>query len=183
MLVGYARVSSRGQSLAVQKDRLAMCDELYEETASATRYDRPQLQACLNYVRRDDILIVTRLDRLARSTIHLCQIGQVLEKKQVQLRVLDQNIDTSDATGRLIFHLLGAIAQFETELRAERQLEGILKAKEMGVHFGRRKRLTPVQVATLQRQRAAGVRLKDLMAEYGLTKTSIYRYLGDRTVD
>lgn len=86
MLVGYARVSSRGQSLDVQKDRLAMCDEIYEETASATRYDRPQLQACLNYVRKDDILIVTRPDRLARSTIHLCQIAQVLDQKKGQLR-------------------------------------------------------------------------------------------------
>ena len=86
-------------------------------------------------------------------------------------------IDTSDATGRLLFHMLGAIAQFETELRAERQREGIQKAQERGVHFGRQKKLLSGQIRELHRQRAQGSRIKTLMEDYGLSKVSVYRYL------
>lgn len=93
------------------------------------------------------------------------------------MHVLDQHIDTSDATGRLLFHMLGAIAQFETELRAERQREGIQKAQERGIHFGRRKKLTPTQIHELQHRRAQGVQIKTLMHDYGLSKVSVYRYL------
>ena len=126
--VGYARVSSVGQSLDVQLDKLKFCDKIFEEKQSGSSNNRPRLKDCLEYVREGDTLIITRLDRLARSTLHLCQIASELEKKGVNLRVLDQSIDTSDATGRLLFNMLGAIAQFETEIRAERQMDGIKKA-------------------------------------------------------
>ena len=175
--VGYARVSSVGQSLDVQREKLQHCDKLFQETHSGTAGTRPQLHACLDYVREEDTLVVTRLDRLARSTFHLCQIAETLARKQVHLHVLDQHIDTSDATGRLLFHMLGAIAQFETELRAERQMDGINKAKARGVHFGRTKTLTPHQSATLRARRAQGVRIKTLMQDYHLSKASVYRYL------
>ena len=128
-LVGYARVSSVVQSLEVQLDKLKHCDKIYQEKKSGTSSQRSQLKACLDYVREGDTLVITRLDRLARSTLHLCQIAVGLERKQVNLQVLDQNIDTSDATGRLLFNMLGAIGQFETEIRAERQMDGIQKAK------------------------------------------------------
>ena len=117
------------------------------------------------------------LDRLARSTWHLCQIAEVLARKRVHLHVLDQSINTSDATGRLLFHMLGAIAQFETELRAERQREGIQKAQERGVHFGRQKKLTPAQIRALRCQRSQGVLIKTLMHDYDLSKVTAYRYL------
>src|SRR5215211_5455571 len=120
-LIGYARVSSVGQSLDVQLDKLQHCNKIYQETISGAAGKRPRLLACLEYVREGDTLVVTRLDRLARSTLHLCQIAAELDRKQVHLQVLDQQIDTGDATGRLLFHMLGAIAQFVTELRAERQ--------------------------------------------------------------
>ena len=111
---------------------LQHCDKLFQETHSGAAGPRPQLRACLDYVREGDTLVVTRLDRLARSTLHWCQIAETLAQKQVHLQVLDQHIDTSNATGRLLFHMLGAIAQFETELRAERQMDGITKAKARG---------------------------------------------------
>jgi DNA invertase Pin-like site-specific DNA recombinase len=111
-LVGYARVSSVGQTLAVQLDKLQQCDKVFQEKVSDINAKRPQLQACLEYVRQGDTLMVTKLDRLARSTLHLCQIAAELERKQVALQVLDQNIDTNSATGRLLFNMLGAIAQF-----------------------------------------------------------------------
>lgn len=175
--IGYARVSSVGQNLEVQLAKLAHCDKIFQEKASATSSQQPRLKACLEYVREDDILMVSRLDRLARSTFHLCQIAAELEYKHVNLLVVDQNIDTSDATGRLLFHMLGAIAQFETEIRAERQMEGILKAKQREVKFGRQKTLSPTQITELQQRRQQGVQIKTLMADYRLSKSSVYRYL------
>jgi len=175
--IGYARVSSVGQNLEVQLSKLAHCDKIFQEKASATSSQQPRLKACLEYVREGDTLMVSRLDRLARSTLHLCQIAAELERKRVHLLVVDQNIDTSDATGRLLFHMLGAIAQFETEIRAERQMEGILKARQRGVKFGRHKTLTPQEIAELQRRRQQGVLVKTLMADYDLSKSSVYRYL------
>ena len=177
--VGYARVSSVGQRLDVQLDKLKDCDPLFQEKKSGTADQRPRLKACLEYVRQGDVLVVTRLDRLARSTLHLCQIATQLEQKQVHLQVLDQSIDTSDATGRLLFNMLGAIAQFETELRAERQMDGIHKAKRRGVQFGPKKKLVPRQVEELRHRRAEGVLVKTLMNDYNLSKASIYRYLGE----
>jgi DNA invertase Pin-like site-specific DNA recombinase len=176
-LVGYARVSSVGQTLDIQQDKLAHCDKIFQEKLSGVNNKRPQLQACLEYVRQGDTLVVTKLDRLARSTLHLCQIVAELERKNVHLQVLDQNIDTSSATGRLLFNMLGAIAQFETEIRAERQREGIQKAKQRGVKFGKQKALTSQQVSELQDRRRQGVLIRTLMEDYGISKTSVYRYL------
>jgi DNA invertase Pin-like site-specific DNA recombinase len=178
-LVGYARVSSVGQSLDVQLDKLQHCDKIFQETISGSAGQRPRLEACLEYVREGDTLVVTRLDRLARSTLHLCQIAAELARKQVHLQVLDQHLDTGDATGRLLFHMLGAIAQFETELRAERQMDGIRKARERGVRFGRKKSLNADQIVELRQRRQQGAIIKTLMKDYSLSKASVYRYLND----
>lgn len=182
-LVGYARVSSVGQSLEVQLDKLKHCDKIYEEKATGTSDKRPKLKACLEYVREGDTLVVSRLDRLARSTRHLCEIAEELERKRVNLQVLDQNINTNDATGRLVFNMLGAIAQFETELRAERQKDGIHKAKQRGVKFGKGKKLTSEQITELRLRRKQGTLIKDLMQDYRLSKSSVYRYLGEMFPD
>lgn len=176
--VGYARVSSIGQSLEMQLDKLKSCRKVFQEKKSVAGGKRPQLEACLEYVREDDTLVVTRLDRLARSTLHLCQIADELKRKGVELEVVDQNINTADATGRLLFNMLGAIAQFETEIRAERQMDGIKKAKEKGVRFGAARKLTETQITEMREKRGNGVLIKMLMKEYGLSKASIYRYLG-----
>jgi DNA invertase Pin-like site-specific DNA recombinase len=177
-LVGYTRVSSLGQSLAVQRDKLKHCEKIFQEKKSGASGRRPRLKACLEYVRGGDTLVVTRLDRLARSTLHLCQIADELQRKKVNLQVLNQNINTADATGRLLFNMLGAIAKFETEIRAERQADGIKKAKERGVSFGRKKKLTRKQIDQLRQRREQGELIKTLMKDYGLSKASVYRYLG-----
>ena len=176
-LVGYARVSSVGQSLDVQLDKLQHCDKIYQEKKSGTIQQRSKLDACLEYVREGDTLVVSRLDRLARSTLHLCQIADLLRRKQVALHVLDQNLDTSNATGRLLFNMLGAIAEFETEIRSERQLDGIHKAKELGVRFGRKQLLSASQIVELHLRRAQGTLIKILMKDFSLSKASVYRYL------
>ncbi|NJM99723.1 MAG: recombinase family protein [Phormidesmis sp. RL_2_1] len=176
-VVGYARVSSVGQSLDVQLDKLKDCDKIFKEKRTGTSNKRPRLKACLEYVREGDTLVVTRLDRLARSTLHLCQLAEQLQEKQVNLKVLDQSIDTGDATGRLLFNMLGAIAQFETEIRAERQMDGIKNAKARGVHLGRKKSLTEVECIELRQRRQQGALIKTLMKDYKLSKASVYRYL------
>ncbi len=175
--IGYARVSSVGQSLAVQLDKLSACDKIYQEKKSGATSQRPNLASCLDYVRAGDTLVVTRLDRLARSTLHLCQIAETLHRKGVDLQVLDQQISTTDATGRLLFNMLGAIAQFETEIRAERQRDGIENARARGVPFGRRKALTRSQVATLDAQHRAGTPIRILMRDFRISKATVYRYL------
>jgi DNA invertase Pin-like site-specific DNA recombinase len=181
MRVGYARVSSRGQSLAIQETRLleAGCDpeHLYREKRSGTTTARPELQRLLDYVRQGDVVLVTKLDRLARSTLDLCTIVRQLAQKEVELAVLDQHLDTSTPGGRLTFHLFAAVAQFETEIRAERQAEGIAAAKRRGVRFGHKHHLTPVQVTQLRQARQNGVLIRQLMQRYGLSKASVYRYL------
>jgi len=175
--IGYARVSSTGQTLDVQLDRLKHCEKVFQEKKSGTSSKRPRLAACLEYVREGDVLVVTKLDRLARSTLDLCQIAAELERKQVNLQVLDQRIDTTNATGRLLFNMLGAIAQFETEIRAERQREGIEKAKQKGIQFGPRKKLTDEQITELKKRRKDGELIRVLMKDYRLSKSSVYRYL------
>lgn len=178
-MVGYARVSSTGQSLEVQRAKLSHCDKVFEEKRSGTTANRPELQACLNYLRDGDTLVITKLDRLARSTFHLTQIAENLKEQGIELVVLDQNIDTSTPTGKLLFNMLGAIAEFENEIRKERQLDGIAKAQERGVKFGAKPKLSPSQIVEMRDKRASGVLIKDLMWEYSLSKASVYRLLKD----
>ena len=177
--VGYARVSSVGQSLEVQLAKLNKygCKEIFQEKKSGKTSNRPELKECLKYVRKGDVLVITKLDRLARSTLDLHKIIDGLNKKQVGFKVLDQNIDTTTKEGKLMFSILASIAEFETELRKERQMEGIEKAKSQGVQFGRKAKLTDEQVAEMRQKRADGVLIKDLMAEYDLSKASVYRLL------
>jgi DNA invertase Pin-like site-specific DNA recombinase len=180
-LIGYARVSSVGQSLDVQMDKLRAygCDEIFKEKRSGTTADRPELKQCRKYLRKGDTLVITKLDRLARSTFHLTQIADELSSKNIELVVLDQNIDTSTPTGKLLFNVLASISEFETAIRSERQMEGILKARENGVQFGRRPKITEEQINQMRQQRQDGVLIKELMSEYDLSKASVYRLLKD----
>ena len=180
-IVGYARVSTVGQSLDVQLSKLRAygCDPIFSDKHTGTTADRPSLKECRNYLRKGDSLVITKMDRLARSTFHLTQIAEELKVKGADLVVLDQNIDTSTPTGKLLFNMLASIAEFETEIRRERQLEGIEKAKEKGVQFGRKAKLTDNEVQELRKKRADGVLIKDLMSCYGLSKASVYRLLAE----
>ncbi len=175
--IGYARVSSYGQSLEVQLEKLTHCDKVFQEKQSARTDDREQLQLCLDYVRDGDSLVITKLDRLARSTRDLLNIMQRLEDKKVKLVVLDQQIDTSTATGMLLFTMLGAIATFENDLRKDRQMQGIALAKRKGIKFGRKYSLTDDQVISLREKRSQGIKIADLMAEFKVSKASVYRNL------
>lgn len=180
-LIGYARVSSVGQKLDVQLEKLKAhgCADLdiFREKQSGTSDKREELQSCLRHVRRGDKLVITKLDRLARSTLHLTQIAEQLKNKSVELVVLDQHIDTSTPTGKLLFNMLASIAEFETEIRKERQMEGIAKAQSKGVTFGPKAKLSDDQVLELKSKREQGVLIKDLQEEFGLSKATVYRIL------
>ena len=175
--IGYARVSSYGQSLEVQLERLINCDRVFQEKQSARTDEREQLQLCLDYVRDGDCLVITKLDRLARSTRDLLNIMRRLEDKQVKLVVLDQQIDTSTPTGMLLFTMLGAIATFENDLRKDRQMQGIALAKRKGIKFGRKNSLNEDQIVELRAKRIQGIKILDLMSEYKVSKASVYRVL------
>ena len=180
-LVGYARVSSTGQDLTVQLDKLQAygCRRVFEEKKSGTTANRAELQECLRYLRASDTLVVSKLDRLARSTLHLTQIAHDLEERGINLVVIDQAIDTTTPTGKLLFNMLASIAEFETAIRAERQAEGIAKAQANGVKFGPKPKVTHEQVLEMRQKRTDGVLIRELMAEYGFCRAHIYKLLAE----
>ena len=147
--VGYARVSSTGQDLAVQIEKLeaAGCDKIFREKRSGVDAGRPELKRCLDYLREADTLLVTKMDRLARSTSDLYRIISTLTEKGAAFKVTDDpSIDTTSRTGKLVMGILALIAEFENDIRRERQMDGIKKAKERGVRFGRKLQLVPERV-------------------------------------
>ncbi|MES2255144.1 MAG: recombinase family protein [Pseudomonadota bacterium] len=176
-LVAYARTSSSGQPLDVQLDQLraAGAEELFQEQRSATTTaGRDQLEAALRFVRKGDVFVVTRLDRLARSMSDLRRIVDTLTAKGVGFRVLQQAIDTTTSEGRLLLNLLGAFGEFETEIRKERQLEGIAKAKAEGRYRGRPTSIDPEKVAAL---RAEGLGATEIARRLGIGRASYYRVM------
>jgi DNA invertase Pin-like site-specific DNA recombinase len=180
MNIGYARVSSVGQSLDMQLEKLTAygCEKVFQEKKSgASTRKREAVNDALEFCREGDVLVVTKLDRLARSMFDLQAIVATLERKKVDLVVLDQKIDTTTPTGRLTFHLLGAVAEFERELINERRDEGMQRAKEQGVQFGRRAKLTDVQVQELQEASRAGETRQALMQRFDISKSTYYRLL------
>ena len=178
MKVGYARVSSHGQSLDAQIEKLEAfgCEKIFKEKRSgATRDKRVAVNGALEFCREGDVLVITKLDRLARSMFDLQDIAKTLDRKGVDFIVLDQSIDTTTPAGRLTFHLLGAVAEFERDLIAERRNEGIQKAKEKGVKFGRREKLTAAQVQELRTANGAGETRQALMTRFDISKSTFYR--------
>ncbi len=188
MRIGYGRVSTRDQHPQAQHDALtaAGCEQVFTDTASGKLASRPGLdKALLVACRRGDQLVVTKLDRLGRSLEHLIQLSAELERRGVDLVVLDQGIDTSTALGRMFFQILGAIAEFEHALMSERTRDGLAAARARGRTGGQKPKLGPRQVA-LARQMydetgPDGRRLHtvaQIAAEFGVTRPTIYRHLG-----
>lgn len=182
-LVGYARVSSRGQDLGVQVAALTRAgvaeEHLYQEKVSGTsREGRKALEELLHRgIRRGDTLVVMRLDRLARSLRDLQNIGAVLQDKGVGLRILEQPIDTTTAEGRLFFGMLGAIAEFETELRKARQKEGIAAAKAKGKDSPYKGRPSSIDADKVKALRAEGLTPTAIGQKLGIARSSVYRLL------
>jgi DNA invertase Pin-like site-specific DNA recombinase len=180
--VGYGRTSTLDQQAGMEAQlrdlRAAGCEKIFHEQVSSVA-KRPQLEACLDFVREGDTLVVTKLDRLARSTQHLLQIADRVKLKGAALHVLNLGADTGTATGKLMFTVIGAIATFEREMMLERQREGIAKAKSEGKYKGRKPtaRARAAEIATLK---ADGVRPTDIARQLGIGRASVYRILEGR---
>ena len=179
MDIGYARVSSTGQSLEVQEEQLraAGCDKLFSEKRSGTSLDgRQALEDAIEFAREGDTLLVTRLDRLARSGGDLQNIVNKLNAKGVGFRCLQQGaVDTTTGMGKLVLGILGAVAEFEADIRKERQLEGIAKAKAAGVYKGRK---PSVDVEAVKALKVSGKGPAEIAKELGIGRASVYRALG-----
>ncbi|WP_429030025.1 recombinase family protein [Aeromonas media] len=177
-IIGYARVSTTGQSLEQQLTALAGCEKVFNEKVSGSKTDRPQLQAMLEFVRSGDVLKVTKLDRLARNTRHLLEITDQLHAKGVTLQIQNLGIDTATPTGKLMLTMIGAIATFEREIMLERQAEGIALAKLKGVYRGR-KPIAQDKKMELMRLVENGVSRANAASQLGISASSVYRLLKD----
>jgi DNA invertase Pin-like site-specific DNA recombinase len=175
---GYARVSTLDQDPGIQEQALkaAGCDIVRSEKVSgASRGGREELERLLEFLRTGDTLMVTRIDRLARSVADLQDIVRELKGRGVALKATEQPIDTSTAAGKCFLDMLGVFAEFETNLRRERQMEGIAKAKAAGVYKGRKPSIDREEV---ERLRASGMGASAIAKQLGIGRASVYRVLG-----
>lgn len=179
MKIGYARTSTVKQLAGLEAQhrdlKSSSVEKVFSEQVSSVAH-RDQLEAALDYVREGDVLVVTKLDRLARSVADLVSITKTLEVKKVALSVLELNLNTSTPTGQLMLNLLGSIAQFERELMLTLQLEGIAKAKAAGLYKGR-KPTAMAQSDTIRQMRANGKSVAEIMAACNVSRASIFRVL------
>lgn len=167
-VVGYARVSTAEQSLEMQIEALRKhgCDRILDEKVSAASSKRPKLDAALGMLRPGDTLVVWKMDRLARSLTDLLRRVAYISECGAQFVSLTEKIDTSSASGRLLFHVLGALGEFERDLIRERTMAGMRAAKERGVKFGAEPKLSPKERMAMQRDRRSGMSLRDLASRY-----------------
>ncbi|KFL48597.1 invertase/recombinase like protein [Sphingobium sp. ba1] len=178
MLIGYARVSSTSQSLDIQHEALAAAgaEKVFSEKVSGrSTIDREQLAMATSFARDGDTLIVTRLDRLARSVADLHRIIETLTAKGVGFRCLNQpGVDTDTSTGRLMLAMLAAVANFEADIRHERQMEGVRKAQAAGKYRGRPASIDPTKIKEL---RSTGMGAAAIAKQMGIGRASVYRAL------
>lgn len=178
MKIGYARVSTSGQTLEGQVEQLraAGCHRVIEETASGAKTDRPRLKALIASLKAGDVLVVTRLDRLARSTGDLLNLMKDLSSKGASfLSLADPWADTTTPTGRLILTVLGGLAEFERELIKARTTEGRERAKARGVRLGRKPKLTAHQIEEIRKRKLAGESVRELARSYNVSPNTISR--------
>jgi len=179
-IVGYARTSTTDQTAGLEAQlrdlEAAGCHRIFKEQLSSVDTKRPELGRALDYVREGDMLVVTKLDRLARSMAHLVEITGKLKAKGVELKVLALNLDTSTPTGKLMLNLMGSIAEFERELMLERQREGIAKAKAEGKYKGRAPTARR-KAADVRRLRAEGKTIEAIVKELSVSRSSVFRAL------
>ena len=186
MLLGYARVSTDDQNLDLQRDALeaAGCERMFEDMASGAKADRIGLAALMTVLRAGDTVVIWRLDRLGRSLKNLIELVERLEAAKVGLRSLQENIDTTSSGGRLVFHLFGALAEFERNLVRERTLAGLAAARARGRMGGRPKRLDPAKLAlALRLHHEDKHTIKEICQMLGISKSTLYNYLAKADSD
>lgn len=182
--VGYARTSTTDQKAGLEAQLRDLeghgCTKIFREELSSAAAKRPQLEAALEWVREGDTLVVTKLDRLARSVADLVEIQGDLARKGVGLRIMSMNLDTSTPTGKLMVNLLGSIAEFERELMLERQREGIAKAKAEGKYVGRQPTARR-KAEEVMKMRADGKSANDITKTLGISRASVFRIVAENS--
>lgn len=180
MLVGYARVSTTDQNPGLQIDALLKVGvdrrQIFEDRMSGMRADRPKLNEALAYLTEGDVLVVWRLDRLARSLPHLIEIVAGLDRRSIGFRSLTESIDTTTASGRLTFHIFGALAQFERDIIRERTVAGLEAAAARGRKGGRPRAMGASKIEAARRLLAGGMPIKDVAATLEVGISTLYRY-------
>jgi len=182
MKVGYARVSSTGQNLQSQLEALTAigCTKIFEEKKSGTKVDnRPQLKEALDFVREGDDFYVTRLDRCSRSVKDLHSIVDTLNAKSVAFKATEQDLDTSTSAGRLMIGLLSIVSAFETDLRAERQADGIKSAQARGVKFGSKPIFDSERTIEALAKKDQGMTNQAIADEYGIGRSTLLKYISE----
>jgi DNA invertase Pin-like site-specific DNA recombinase len=180
MNIGYARVSTPEQELQLQEDALiaANCKKIYTDTISGVTTKRPGLDQALSYAREGDTIIVWRLDRLGRSVQHLIQTVKDLEERNIGFRSLQENIDTTTSGGKLVFHIFGALAEFERDLIKERTMAGLKAARARGRHGGRPQLLTEQQIKrALELYKEGNSTISEICKIYKISSKSFYNYV------
>jgi len=183
MLVGYARVSTQDQTLDLQKDALnkAGCDKIFTDMVSGAKSDRPGLQEAIAFLREGDMLAVWKLDRLGRSLKHLIETVTTLHQRKIGFRSLTENIDTTTSAGKLIFHVFGALAEFERDLIRERTLAGLVAARARGRYGGRPRAEAlndPKKIRLAQSlHNDKNNSIADICRILGVSRSTLYRYL------
>ena len=181
-MLGYARTSTLEQeaSFEAQQAELAKagCQKVYREQVSAIAVERPQLEKALGYLREGDALVVTKLDRLARSVEHLLAVVRQIEASKASLRILGLGLDTGTPTGRLMLTMLGAVAEFERDLMLERQRVGIAKAQAEGKYRGR-KPTAKAKAGAVLALKAQGVGPAEIARRVGIGRASVYRIIDE----
>ena len=184
MKIGYARVSTTGQDYETQLAKLKNegCEKIFHEKQSGkSAADRAQLQAALEFAREGDVFVITKLDRLARSMNDLTSITSQLQKKGVGFVVTDQQIDTTTPTGKLLFNILGSLAEFERDLINARCDEGRKAAKLKGVQFGRKPKMTDEQIDAIKADVQAGaLSMQQIANKFQISRNSVYRLAGSK---
>ncbi len=184
MLIGYARVSTDDQNLDLQRDALeqAGCEKIYTDQQSGASTERLGLAGVLETARRGDTLVIWRLDRLGRSLKHLIHLVETLDQRGIGLRSLQENIDTTTSGGRLVFHLFGALAEFERHVIRERTQAGLARVR--GRQGGRPKRLSPHQrelLLRLHQERQHSI--AEICQILGISKSTLYNYLAEPGIE
>jgi DNA invertase Pin-like site-specific DNA recombinase len=180
MNIGYARVSTLDQNLDLQNDALkaAGCENIYTDKMSGTKKNRPGLEEILGFIRKGDTLVVWRLDRLGRSLKHLIHVLNQLDERGVYFKSIQESLDTSTPGGKLIFHVFGALAEFERDIIRERTLAGLAAARSRGRVGGRPRKLSKKQVEMAKKLIGdPTIPIVDICKTLGVSKATLYRYV------
>ncbi len=180
MNIGYARVSTADQNLDLQNDALkgAGCETIYTDKMSGAKTDRPGMEEILGFIRKGDTLVVWKLDRLGRSLKHLIQVMNQLEERGIYFKSVQERLDTSTPGGKLIFHVFGALAEFERDIIRERTLAGLASARARGRVGGRPRKLSKKQVEMAKNlMKDVSIPIAEICSTLGVSKATLYRYI------